>query len=124
MGGENSMRTQEIYTLGTEDLEALLNQAIGVKLHFLVEKGYITKDQYNNLTTNYAMILKRPSFFSKAWEILKGKDERPCMIIVKQQNLRADEDKEPKEKPKIKKEGIVLYPTDFKNGKDKNEEDE
>jgi hypothetical protein len=124
MGGEICMKTQDIYTLGTEELEDIMNQTIGVYLKFLLDNEYITTDQYNDLVINYAVILKRPSFFSKAWQILKGKSERPHIIIVKQQNLQSDEDEKEEEKnPKIQRDGIVLTP-DFKNEKDKNEEDE
>lgn len=117
------MKTHDIYTLGTLELEETMNQTMGVTLQFLVDKKFITLEDYKDLMVNYAIILRRPSFFSKAWQILKGKKEPPHIIIVKQQNLRSNEDTQKEEKkPKIQKDGIVLTP-DFKNGKD-NEEDE
>lgn len=115
------MKSMDVYTLGTEELEATMNQVMGVTLHFLYKNKYIDESTYLDLNTNYAIILRRPTFFSKAWDMLKGKKETPHIIIVKQQNLETTEDDEPNKKPKIKKEGQVIIP-DFKNGKEKEDE--
>jgi hypothetical protein len=112
------MKQTEIYTLTPEELEEILNQAMKATIGFLYDNDYIKSNEYNDLMTHYALLLKKPSFFSSAWKILKGKEDRHHLIIIKQQNLVFPSEAPPKKKQEVKKEGSVIVP-DFKNGKNK-----
>lgn len=83
----------EHFTLTPEDLEEFMNQGRESMLYQLLKDKVITKKQYQDYRLNYAMIYKRPSFFSGVWNKLFPKEEADCRraMLVKQCNWKIEQ---------------------------------
>lgn len=83
-----------IYNVTMDDLGATANTGRKMVLDFLVENEYITFEEHEYLSLNYAIIVKAPNYFSKLWKKVKGiKKEIPgqeIYMIVKQETLDKD----------------------------------
>lgn len=86
------------YTYTDKDIESSANQIKNFILARLYERHEITKEVYENLTTNYAILCKKPSFFSKVWTKIFGSDNL-IYILVKQDSLTQPDQKD---EPKLK----------------------
>jgi hypothetical protein len=82
-----------IYTYGHDDMEENLQIGKAVLLSGLFEEKHISKEVYLDYMKNYALIVKKPSFFNKLWEKLtrKGEKEGHRIILVKQFSLKDDQ---------------------------------
>lgn len=99
------------YTYTDGDVESAANQIKDFILTRLYQRKEITKDVYENLTTNYAILCKKPSFFSKIWAKIYGSDNL-IYILVKQDSLTNPD----------QKNGPKLKVIDLPNKDDKNKE--
>lgn len=95
--------TYSHYSLSQDEFEEEVNKAKIVTLALLVNEGVITEEQFQEYNNNYAIILKKPSFFSKIWNKATKKEEYRQFIMVKQMNLNIPELEE-----KEKEKGAIL----------------
>jgi hypothetical protein len=86
----------DLYSLTTEQYEKEINVGRLIILRELYNKEIITEDVYNDYTLNYAIIIKKASFFSSFWKKFYN-DSKERYILVKQQTL-VEHDDEPNEK--------------------------
>ena len=89
------MGTMDVYSFTTEEFEASLTQVKNLFVSYLVENGYLSEEQADNLILNTAILARKPSFFSITWKkILKENDaDHPHFIVVEQKSMH----------PKLKK---------------------
>lgn len=78
-----------------EDMEANINVGKNALLGALVRQGVITEEAYKDWTDNYAIIIKKPNFFSSTWNKLVKKTDDNIdglrVIVVKQISLNYEE---------------------------------
>lgn len=82
-----------VYTYSHDHMEENMQIGKAVLLAGLHKEGHITNEVYLDYMKNYALIIKKPSFFNKVWEKLtrKGKEEGERIILVKQFSLSDDQ---------------------------------
>jgi hypothetical protein len=85
-----------VYSLTSEQYEKEVNVGRFIILRELYDKGIIELDVYEDYINNYAIIIKKASFFSSFWEKFYS-DNKERYILVKQQTL-VEHDDEPNEK--------------------------
>jgi len=85
--------TTNVRGLTDRQLEELATQVKNVVVSFMAKKGYINNELYVDLTSNYALIVRKKSFFRR---LLEGKkeDKNLCFIIVRQENIVEEEEEE------------------------------
>lgn len=91
------MATTQMWYLDQKALEEEATKIKNVVITFLRNEDYIADDVYNDISLNYAFIVKKPSFFSKLWT-RKNVAQNLQYILVKQ--LTLTENDEPKKDPK------------------------
>ena len=82
---------------GYEDHERELNIGRRLILAELYNSGCIKRDVLDDYTHNYAIISKKPSFFSQFWKKFYKKDE-DHYILIKQKSLIIPDGDEPNDK--------------------------
>lgn len=87
----------KLYSFTTEALEQQTGVIKNLLLNFMVYKGMISQDVYDDLEDNYAIIVKKPTFFGSIWNKWLMRADRESYIIVKQQSLTQMERREDKE---------------------------
>ena len=90
-----------IYTLTTEKFEEQCNTVKDVILRTLFNDGLISIEVHNDFVTNYAFIIRKPSFFSHFWKTLFNHD-RETYILVKQQSFKEEDPDEDDNRAKLK----------------------
>ena len=91
----------KLYSFTTEALEEQIGATNNLLLNFMVSKRMISQKIYNDLKENYAIIVKKPTFFGRIWEKVLSKPDAESYIIVKQQSLtqmKQSDEKEEKDK--------------------------
>jgi uncharacterized protein YacL len=88
----------KLYSFTSEALEQQTGVIKNLLLNFMVLKGMITQEVYDNLEKNYAIIVKKPTFFGIIWKKFLNKPDAESYIIVKQQSLSQMEKNEEEEK--------------------------
>jgi hypothetical protein len=82
----------EYYVWEGQSIEYNLQITKEVLLTNLFNNGHISKEVYDDYMLNYALQVKRPSFWNKFWKRLKGfEDDKPIVVLVKQCTLERDE---------------------------------
>ncbi len=84
-----------IYNLTNEHLEEEVTGVKDIVIHYLYKNGHITAEVYKDMRLNHAVIIRKPSFFSKWWKsIINKTDNVPQYVLVKQVSLiEPDKDK-------------------------------
>ena len=77
----------KLYSFTIEALEQQIGVIKNLLLNFMVEKEMITEEVYNDLEINYAIIVKKPTFFGNIWKKLLMKPDQESYIMIKQQSL-------------------------------------
>jgi uncharacterized protein YfkK (UPF0435 family) len=77
----------------TEELEEEVNKAKSVILTHLLNNKQISSQVYNDMTRNYGIIIKKPSFFGSWWKSKKRKNVKQY-VLVKQVSIPEVDDKE------------------------------
>lgn len=77
----------KLYSFTTEVLEQQTEVIKNVLLGFMVAKGMITEEVYNDLGNNYAIVIKKPTFFGSIWRKFLKEPDTESYILVKQQTL-------------------------------------
>lgn len=85
-----------VYSLTTEDYEREINVGRMIILNELYKQDIIEEDVYKDYTNNYAIIIKKSTFFSSFWKKFYN-DGKERYILVKQQTL-VEHDNGPEEK--------------------------
>jgi hypothetical protein len=85
----------QTYNLITEELEEQATEIKNMVLQFLYDRGIIDKPICEDLALNYAIIIKKPSFFTKLWK--KKTEDKLQFIIVKQCSIKNKVDENKKE---------------------------
>jgi hypothetical protein len=75
-----------MFTFTKDELEDKLSVVMKMTVEFLYDQKVISKEDYEEFHINYAIILKKPNFFSKIWNFLT-KEENLNFIIVRQCSL-------------------------------------
>ena len=70
-----------------ENLEKNINHAKVILLVYMYNKGMISKKDFDHLTNNIALIIKKPSFFGSLWNRKIKEANFPSFIVVEQQTL-------------------------------------
>ncbi len=83
----------QYFNLMTEELEEEVNKVKIVILNHLLRNDLISKTVYNDMTRNYGIIIKKPSFFSSWWKSNKRKNVNEY-VLVKQVSIFESIDKE------------------------------
>jgi hypothetical protein len=90
-----------IYTLTTDGLEQQCNSVKDILLRKLYDDGLISVEEHNDFVTNYAFIIRKPSFFGSFWnKILKH--DHTTYILVKQQVFKESDESDDDNTPKLK----------------------
>ena len=76
-----------IYTMTTDKLEQQCNTIKDILMRKLFDDGLISIEVHNDYVSNYAFIIRTPSFFSSFWQKLLNHDKE-TYILVKQQSFR------------------------------------
>lgn len=96
------MNTTAVYSFTVETLEDQATTIKNIVIEVMFSKGMINQEDYHELLNNYAVIVKKPSFFGNIWnEFLKKTGDKVSYILVKQQSLVPDENEED-EPPNLK----------------------
>ena len=82
-----------LYNLTESQYEETVNKGRLVILSHLVNEDVITQEEFEEYAYNYAIIVKKPSFFNSIWEKIYKKDQS-YFILVKQKSL-IDHDDDP-----------------------------
>lgn len=90
----------KLYSFTTEALEEQTGVIKNLLLNFMVEKRIISEKVYNDFENNYAIIVKKPTFFGSMWKKILNKPDAESYILVKQQSLKQMETTNKKEKGK------------------------
>ena len=91
----------KLYSFTSEALEQQTGVIKNLLLSFMVSKRMINQEVYNDLEENYAIIVKKPTFFGTIWKKFLKEPNAESYIIVKQQSLTQMEksyEKEEKDK--------------------------
>lgn len=88
------MAVLEKFKLLPSELEEEATKIKNLIIFHLYKQGYIDEKDYNDLSLNYAILVRKPSFFSSLWKcLLKSKKEDELKyILVKQISLREPEE--------------------------------
>ena len=89
------------YNLTNEDLES---EATGIKdmvVFYLHKNGHITDEVCEDMRLNYAIIVRKPSFFSKLWKSIINKNDNVIQYILVKQVSMAKPTKEKDTKNKV-----------------------
>ena len=106
------MMNYTYYNLTTTELEVEANKVKELIIDHLYKNGHITAKVHEDMKLNHAIIIRKPSFFSKWWKTKKVKDVTQY-VIVKQITIVESNEKEPKS---------VLNVVKFDNGKEPEKE--
>lgn len=85
----------QTYNFVTEELEEQATVIKNMVLQFLYDRGTIDKTICEDLSLNYAIIIKKPSFFTKLWK--KKTEDTLQYILVKQCSIKNKNSKDKKE---------------------------
>jgi hypothetical protein len=80
----------QVYTWTSEEMESNLQIAKHTLIQNLYDRGKIDKETYTDYTNNYALLMRRPSFFSSFWSTLAGKkqgEDNMRFILVRQESI-------------------------------------
>jgi len=105
----------KLYSFTTEALEQQTRVIKNLLLNFMLSKEMIDEKLYNDLENNYAIIIRKPTFFGNIWKRILVRADHVHYIIVKQQNLTRLEGKD---KPKKEDKTLKIV----KPNKNKDEE--
>jgi hypothetical protein len=76
------------YTFMERDLEGFATDVKNRIVHFLHKEGIIDDEQVVDLTNNYALVYRKPSFFRRFFpKKAKSAEEHADLIIVRQCDL-------------------------------------
>ena len=83
------MATTSRYLYSDTELEAVMQNVKHSIVAHMVNNDIITKEVYEDWSLNYAILLKKPSFFAQAWSKFGWKDHKDALsiIIVKQSTM-------------------------------------
>ena len=84
----------ETYSFTHTELELHMTDVKNLLVGFLHNKGLINDETAANVRNNYAVLLRKPSFFRQLLGLRKKHDE-PEVIIVKQETLIEPKEAEP-----------------------------
>ena len=102
-----------MYELSVDMLESQVTIGKNIILDRLYKDGVITAEEYKHYSMNYAIVLRKPSFFSMLWK----KDQSPSYTLVRQ--LSWNDEENHKEEPPLKLEVIDIKK--LKESRDKKE---
>jgi len=85
------------YELETEELETEVTKVKNIIIEYLFNKKLISHEVYLDITKNYGIVIKKPSFFSQWWKSKKEINQLQY-IIIKQVSI--EDPGEEIEKPK------------------------
>jgi len=92
------MATETRYLYSDTDLENVMQNIKQQLLIHMAAKGVITPEVHEDWSMNTAVLLKKPSFFAKAWGKYGWNDEKDRLniIIVRQETMtkKESEDKD------------------------------
>jgi len=71
----------DVYSLTEDELEVEVNSAKNLILSILFNDNVITAEQYKHYRVNYAIIIKKPSFFSRLWKKVRNADDKQYVIV-------------------------------------------
>ena len=80
----------QVYTWTPEELESNLQIAKSILIEHLYNNGKIDEETYEDYARNYALLMRRPSFFSGFWSSLAGKkhgEDHIRFVLVKQESI-------------------------------------
>lgn len=83
------------WTFSRDELEEQFQSAKHAYLDYLFSEEIIDKETYEDLVSNTAIILRKPSFFSSLWK--RKKKEEYILIVVEQRSLNESNELEKKE---------------------------
>jgi len=115
------MSTRDVYYADNDDFEYAANCGMNVLLKELYNAGVITEEQFQDYSVNYAVVLKKPGFFNKWWNKIKGFKDTGYYILVKQFSLVDDNEYEEPVDSTDKETQVIKLVKDTKKGK--NDED-
>ena len=92
------------FTFVERDLEDQATMVMTLVVDFLGSKGYLTEEQVQEVSNNYAIVARKPSFFRRLLPIKEKKNELR-FIIVRQETL---------EEPRGTKPSLKLVESDEK----------
>ena len=78
----------KLYSFTTEALEQQTGVIKNLLLNFMIVKKMISRETYIDLEDNYAIIVRKPTFFGSIWKKFLMKPDQESYIIVKQQSLK------------------------------------
>ena len=84
----------ETYSFTHTELELHMTDVKNLFVGFLYDNGFIDDETATNVRNNYAVLLRKPSFFRQLLGLRRKHDE-PEVIIVKQETLKEPKGAEP-----------------------------
>lgn len=67
-----------------EGVERFCNHTHGVLLRYLFFKEFLTKEQFEELSTTTRVIVRKPAFFAACWKKIfrtESEDDRVVMVV-------------------------------------------
>jgi len=92
------MKAIPVYEFTLEEYEQEINTGKQLILNKLFKDGILSAADYENYSLNYAIIIKRPSFFSQLWKQIYKKDKKQYLIVKQDSLLFHDEEERHKRK--------------------------
>jgi len=86
-----------VYTLSTDEFEEALTTAKNVYIQYLNKKGLLTYEQAEILSLTTAILVRKPTFFSKLWDNFARTDQY-LYVVVEQKTIEKDSETEPPKK--------------------------
>ena len=80
----------------TEEIQRHVTSVKFLILDKLVRDGKITTEDYEHYSKNFAVIIAKPTLFSKIWKKLMKEPETDYFILVEQHSLKENIEKEEK----------------------------
>lgn len=86
----------QTYQYTDRTLEAQMTDVKNMLVTYLLNKDYLNEEQADDLRDNFAIIVRKPSFFWRLVNAARRKmDKHPLMILVRQESLHEPQEDKP-----------------------------